>query len=278
MKYKILVDSGTELPVELKEDSRFKVIPLSLMVDDKMFVDNGQIDQKEFLRIMNESQNGPKSSCPSPDDYLREFDDESDTFVVTISSELSGSYNSAELTKSLYLDENESKKIEVVDSKTASVGQTLIALKIKELISEGHLFDDIVQKVKAFRSELKTKFVLENLDNLQKSGRLSNLKAFIANALNIKPIMAGTPDGLIAKLDQARGIKKALITMADIIERDVIRPQEKILAIAHCNCLERAQFIRDEILKRVPFKGHFIVETSGVSTMYANDGGIIVAY
>jgi DegV family protein with EDD domain len=248
------------------------------MVDDKVFVDNGEFDQKEFLKIMKESQNGPKSACPSPEDYLKEFDDESDTFVITISSELSGSYNSAELAKRLYLDEHSMKNIEVFDSKSASVGQTLIALKIRELISEGHLFDDIVQKIKTFRSEMKTKFVLESLDNLKKSGRLSHLKAFIANALNIKPIMGGTPEGTITKLDQARGIKKALISMANIIERDVIKPNEKILAIAHCNCIERANFIKDEILKRVPFKDYFIVDTAGVSTMYANEGGIIVAY
>ena len=65
MKYKILVDSCTDLPVEFRKDERFKIIPLSLMVDDKVFVDNGEFDQKEFLKIMKESQNGPKSACPS---------------------------------------------------------------------------------------------------------------------------------------------------------------------------------------------------------------------
>ncbi|TAH72922.1 MAG: DegV family protein [Anaerolineaceae bacterium] len=278
MEYKILVDSCTDLPKELKEDSSFKVIPLSLMVDDKVFVDNGEFNQKEFLRTMKESPNSPKSACPSPEDYMKEFSDEGDTYVVTLSSELSGSYNSAELAKRLYLEDNPNKKIEIIDSRSASVGQTLISMKIKELISEGHLFEDIVQKVNAFRSEMKTKFVLESLDNLRKNGRLSHLKAIVANVLNIKPIMGGTPEGTITKLDQARGITKALISMAKIIERDVIKPQERVLAIAHCNCLERAKFIKDEILKRVPFKDCFIVDTAGVSTMYANEGGIIVAY
>jgi fatty acid-binding protein DegV len=113
---------------------------------------------------------------------------------------------------------------------------------------------------------------------LKKSGRLSNIKALVANVLNIKPIMGATPEGTITKIDQARGIKKALIAMAKTIERDVIRPKERILGIAHCNCLERAQFFKEEILKLVPFKDCFIVDTAGVSTMYANEGGIIVAY
>lgn len=277
-KYKILVDSCTDLPKQLKEDQNIKIVPLSLMVDDKIFVDNEHFDQKEFLKVMKESPNSPKSACPSPDEYMKEFAGDEDTYVVTLSSELSGSYNSAVLAKRLFLEENPDKHIEVIDSRSASVGQTLIAMKIRELIQEGHIFEDIADKVKAFRTEMKTKFVLESLDILKKNGRLSGLKAIIANALNIKPVMGGTPDGTICKLDQARGINKALLTMANIIENDVINPSERILAISHCNCLERAQFIKEEILKRVPFKDCFIVDTAGVSTMYANEGGIITAY
>ena len=81
-------------------------------------------------------------------------------------------------------------------------------MKIKELISEGYSFRSIVEKVNAFRSDMKTKFVLESLDNLKKSGRLSNIKALVANVLNIKPIMGATPEGTITKIDQARGIKR----------------------------------------------------------------------
>ena len=277
MEYKIVVDSCTDLPKILKEDPAIKVVPLTLMVGDLVYMDNQEFDQKKFLQTMKASPSSPKSACPSPDDYLKEFNGGDNVFVVTISSELSGSYNSAELAKRLYLEENK-KDIEVINSRSASVGQTLIVMKIKELISEGYSFRSIVEKVNAFRSDMKTKFVLESLDNLKKSGRLSNIKALVANVLNIKPIMGATPEGTITKIDQARGIKKALIAMAKTIERDVIRPKERILGIAHCNCLERAQFFKEEILKLVPFKDCFIVDTAGVSTMYANEGGIIVAY
>ncbi|MDI9509326.1 MAG: DegV family protein [Clostridiales bacterium] len=277
MEYKIVVDSCTDLPKILKEDPAIKVVPLTLMVGDLVYMDNQEFDQKKFLQTMKASPSSPKSACPSPDDYLKEFNGGDNVFAVTISAELSGSYNSAELAKRLYLEENK-KDIEVINSRSASVGQTLIVMKIKELISEGYSFRSIVEKVNAFRSDMKTKFVLESLDNLKKSGRLSNIKALVANVLNIKPIMGATPEGTITKIDQARGIKKALIAMAKTIERDVIRPKERILGIAHCNCLERAQFFKEEILKLVPFKDCFIVDTAGVSTMYANEGGIIVAY
>jgi DegV family protein with EDD domain len=209
---------------------------------------------------------------------MKHFDYEGDIYVVTLSSPLSGSYNSAELAKKLYLEENPNKNIAVFDSHSASVGQTLIAMKIKELIETQHPFREIVEKVNTYRDSMKTKFVLESLETLRKNGRLTNLQAIIASALNIKPVMAATSEGNITKVDQARGINKALMLMAKCIEEDVIKPSERILGISHCNNRERAEFVKDEILKRIPFKDYFIVDTAGVSSLYANEGGIITAY
>jgi len=278
MSYRIIGDSCTDLPKFLKEDPHFKLIPLTLIVDDVPIEDNETFDQKDFLKRVKESPHSPKSACPSPQDYMKEFDHADDIYVVTLSSKLSGSYNSAVLAKQLYQEEHPDKNIEIIDSHSASVGQTLIAMKIKELIEMGHPFKTVAGKVNEFRDSLKTKFVLESLDTLRKNGRLTGLQAIICSALNIKPVMGATPEGTICKLDQARGIAKALMLMAKSIEQDVIKPQERILGIAHCNAYERALKVKDEILKRVPFKDCFIVDTAGVSTLYANEGGIIAAY
>lgn len=278
MSYRIIGDSCTDLPKELREDSHFKLVPLTLIVDDVSIVDDETFDQRDFLDRVKAYPHSPKSACPSPDDYMKHFDFDGDIYVVTLSAQLSGSYNSAMLAKKLYLEDHPDKKVEVIDSRSASVGQTLIAMKIKELKEAKHTFETVVQKVSAFRDGMMTKFVLESLDTLRKNGRLTSLQAIIASALNIKPVMSSTPEGAICKLDQARGIAKALILMAKTIEQDVIKPQERILGIAHCNNYERALYIKDEILKRVPFKDCFIVNTAGVSSMYANEGGIITAY
>jgi DegV family protein with EDD domain len=278
MSYRIIGDSCTDLPVKLKEDSHFKLVPLTLIVDDISITDDETFDQKNFIGLVKSCPRSPKSACPSPQDYIKYFDTEDDIYIITLSSQLSGSYNSAELAKKLYLEEHPRKKIEVIDSRSASVGQTLIAMKIKELADAGTPFEVIVEKVTTFREGLKTKFVLESLDTLRKNGRLSGLQAIIASALNIKPVMGATPEGTICKIDQARGIAKALMQMAKAIEQDVIKPQERILGISHFNNHERAEFIKNEIIKRIPFKDCFIVDTAGVSTMYANEGGIIAAY
>lgn len=278
MSYRIIGDSCTDLPKELKEDLHFKLVPLTLIVDNDSIVDDKSFNQVDFLEKVRLCPNSPKSACPSPEDYMNYFDFDGDIYIVTLSSQLSGSYNSAELAKKLYLEEHPEKKVEVIDSRSASVGQTLIAMKIKELIEQKLPFEMVVEKIHAFRDSLKTKFVLESLDTLRKNGRLSGLQAVICSALNIKPVMGATPEGTICKVDQARGIVKALVAMVKSIEEDVVKPSERILGIAHCNNYERALFVKEEIMKRIPFKDCFIVDTAGVSSMYANEGGIITAY
>ena len=278
MSYRIIGDSCTDLTKTLKENSNIKLVPLTLIVDDVSIVDDETFNQKEFLSAVKACPRSPKSACPSPEDYMNHFDCDSDVYVVTLSSQLSGSYNSAELAKKLYKEEHPDKNIEVFDSRGASVAQTLITQKLIELVEAKQSFDDIVKKITIYRDEIHVKFVLESLETLRKNGRLSNLQAFIASALNIKPVMGATPEGTICKVDQARGIVKALLQMIKSIEQDVIKPHEKTIGIAHCNCRERAEYFKSELLKRIPFKDCFIVDTAGVSTMYANEGGIIVAY
>lgn len=277
MSYKIIGDSCTDLPEKLKGDANIVIIPLSIQVEEETIVDDETFDQKTFLKKMKDSKECPKSSCPSPQAYMKEFDGAEDVYVVTLSSRLSGSYNSAELAKKLYLEEHPNRKIEVIDSKSASIGQTLIVMKIKELVEKGKNFLEISEAIRTFRDNLHTKFVLESLETLRKNGRLNNITAVICSALNIKPIM-GSDDGMIIKLDQARGVERALIKMVKYIEEDVKDAKKRILGIAHCNNYERAVFMKNEIIKRIPFKDVFIADTKGISSLYANDGGIIVAY
>lgn len=278
MSYKIIVDSCTDLTDNMRKDGHFHVVSLTLQVGEESIVDDITFDQARFLKLVSESPTAPKSSCPSPDAYMELFKGEEDIYVVTLSANLSGSFNSAEVARKLYLEENPHKNIEIFNSCSASVGQTLIALKIQEYAGRGMSFAEVTGLVHRFREGLSTKFVLENLDTLRKSGRLTGLKAIISSVLNIKPVMYGTSDGNINKLDQARGIQKALGVMVESVEKDVKNPEERIFAIAHCNNFIRAQYVKEEILKRVPFKDCIIVQTAGVSTMYAGDGGIIISY
>ena len=277
MSYKIIGDSCTDLTQSMKRDKRVCIVPLTLSVGGDTVVDDESFDQAAFLKKMRECSECPKSACPSPEAYMDAFEGADEIFVVTLSSHLSGSYNSAELAKMLYLEKHPNKKISVIDSRSAAAGQTLIALCILQAKEAGADFEETVGRAMKFRDEMKTKFVLENLDNLRKNGRLSNITAALCSVLNIKPVMCGV-EGVIEKLDQARGMTKALSKMAKYIEEDVVDAKNRIFAITHCNCRERAEFVRDMVMGRVPFRDSIIVEAAGVSSMYANDGGIVVAY
>lgn len=277
MSYKIIVDSCGELPEEYKNDSHFENVPLSIEIDDHHIVDDETFDQEDFLKRVAMSPNCPKSSCPSPERYMEAYDCEADhVYAVTLSGSLSGSYNSAVLGKNLYHEEYGDKKIHVFDSCSASVGETLLAMKIEECEKKGMSFEETIEAVESYKAEQNTYFVLETLEVLRKNGRLSNLKAFVANALNIKPYMGATPEGQIIQLGQSRGMNRALKNMIECFVEELKNPQDKIVAISHCNCLARAQMVKEEILKRVNVKKIFVIDTQGISSMYASDGGIIL--
>ena len=274
MKYKIIVDSCGELTPEMKQDERFASAALTLEVGADTIVDDDSFDQADFLRKVAAYPECPKSACPSPEVYQRGFEaDAEHLYAVTLSAELSGSYNSAELGKSLTLEEHPDKKIHVFNSKSASIGETLIALKIQECEEAGMEFEQVVETVDAYIESQHTYFVLENLETLRKNGRLSRVKALVASALKVKPVMGATPEGTICQLDQARGINKVV----DYVKEGENNSSDKILAISHCNCPERAQMVKEALLERMQVKDVIILDTAGVSSMYANDGGIIVA-
>ena len=134
----------------------------------------------------------------------------------------------------------------------------------------------MVKRALEFRDRMHTYFVLETLDTLRKNGRLSGLQAFFATALNIKPVM-GADKGTIIKLDQARGINKGLQRMCDIAVQEAGDSADKVAVIAHCNNAQRADYVKAELAKRAKFKEIVITETAGVATVYAGDGGIVLA-
>lgn len=279
MNYKIVVDSCCELPEKYKNDPRFQRVPLGLEVGDWHIPDDENFDQALFLKKVAECPACPKSSCPSPETYRSSFEGEAEhIYVVTLSANLSGSYNSAMLGKALFEEKHEGeKKIHVVDSRSASCGETQIALKAMELEEQGLDFDTIVKTLEAFRDEMNTFFVLDNLETLRKNGRLTGVKALVASSLNIKPVMGATPEGTIIQLGQAIGLKKALTKMSEMVISGTIDTAEKCLLISHCNNLEKAEKVRDMILAKAKFKTSLILDTAGISSMYANDGGIIIA-
>jgi len=278
MLYKIIGDSCMDLTEELKLDPHFQMIPLTLQIGDYKVTDDETFNQKEFLAKVKASPECPKTACPSPESFKEAFEGEAEyIFVVTLSNHLSGCYNSAALAKRLYEEENgtDGKKIAVIDSLSASAGELNIALFIRDLCEKGLPFEEICRQTEAYRDSMNTYFVIETLDFLKKNGRLTGLTAFIASALNIKPVM-GADSGTIIKRDQARGMTRALDRMAEIACKEGGDTASKRLVIAHCNNPERAEHVKEIMCKGANFREVVITNTAGVATVYAGDGGIIM--
>lgn len=278
----ILADSCCDLSPELLKKTQAKIAPLTITIDDTHYVDDGTVDIPPYLAAMKASKNPVRSACPSPDLYAEGIRaTEGDCFIVTLSAKLSGSHNAASLGVQLVQEDMPEKKVHVFDSESASAGETYIALMIHDLIAAGKSFEQIVELVEEKIRSMHTLFVLDSLDNLVKNGRISRTVALLANVLSIRLLMSDDGHGAIKNISKARGIKGALGQMVETCRKHTegLAAASQRLVISYCNCPERARQVRDMIREKCPAIGEIILTpTSALSSMYANDGGIVIAY
>ena len=278
MSFKIVVDSCCDLTAQMRREPCFVKVPLSIHSNGSIFVDDDTLDQADLLWAMKQSEDAPSTACPSPQAYLDAFQgDAEDIYVVTLSALLSGSHNSAEQARVLLEEEHPEKNIHVFNSCSASSGEVLAALKIQELAAAGMPFKRVVREVEQFIYQMQTLFVLESLENLRKNGRLTKVQAMITGALRIKLLMGATPEGEICKLGQALSMKQALSRLVDRIAADPAH-KGRTIAICHCNCLDRAFQVKQQIEANCQAENILILEAGGITTVYANAGGIVAAY
>ena len=280
MSYKIVVDSCCDLTPEKKADSHFQIIPLTLEVGGKTYVDDETFNQKEYLAAVAASPECAHTACPSPGLYEKAYEGEEDmVFVVTLSQHLSGSYGSAVLGKKIFEEEHPGyiKQIHVFSSDSACVGESLVAFEIQRLCEAGLSFSEIVDQAGQYIYDMKTYFVLEDMDPLKKNGRLTGLAALVVTALNIRPIMAGD-HGVIVRVGQSRGNERALNAMIKHAVENGTGFENKTLGITHVNCPEKAEWVSRLIQSKVKFRDVYITDSAGVATTYAGDQGIVLCF
>jgi len=280
LHYKILTDSCCDIPEEIQ--SWITRIPLYVTLGEKTLVDDGSWEPSVLLDEIAKSKAGPKSACPPPGVFTEYYaGPEQDVYLVTVSKEISGTYNSALQGAKLYQEENPGKNIHVFNSKTACAGQVLICEKVKELAESGLPFAEVVTQTEAFIEKANTMFVLEDLEILRKSGRMSALQSVITGKLKIKLVMGGTPEGTIAKITQALSVTQALNKMVAIISEKAKKASAgKIpkLVISHCFARERAEYVKTKVKATCDVAETIICKSGGIGTMYANKGGIVVSF
>lgn len=277
MNFKIIVDSCCDMTSELKKRIRATVIPLTINLGEKHFIDDETLNLETFLEKMKNCKSKIGTSAPSPLTYQEAYEGAHTSFAVTLSGNLSSSYSSANLGKNLLEPENR-ENVHVFDSKSASAGEILVALKIKELIDEGLKKLDIITHVENFINGMKTYFVLDNIDNLLNNGRLNKTIGKLITTLNIKPVMGSDENGDIALFSHARGEKQIIEKLTNTIKKSGKETEGERIVITHCENLPLAQKLMNSIKKNYKFKEILIVPMRGLSSVYANYKGIIIAF
>jgi DegV family protein with EDD domain len=274
----IVADSCCDLPEDLRNDPRIRLVPFSITLDGQQYIDDDTLDVKQFVQKMAACPTPPRSSCPSPHDFQEKFLGVTEIFVTTISSQLSHSYKSAMLAASMAKEDEPSLKIHVFDSRSASAAETLVCLHLLELMEQELDYSEIVAAGETFIAAMETRFLLETLEHLAKNGRLKPVLAKLADILAIKPIMGANPAGEIQAIEKVKGYQRALQRLGALVAEGCQQQEKKKLVIAHCNCLERVRPLGASIQSSCPDVKVHIVDTAGLSSTYADDGGIVIAY
>lgn len=277
MKYKIICDSSANLlPGMFREEENisFANVPLSIFIGDKEYRDDGTADIKDMMDKISNTNLKATSSCPSPSEYLATMTGADYYIVITISSKLSGSYNSA------YLAKNSAENpdhVFVLDSLLTAGAMELMAEEARKLIHQGLPFDEICTKLTEYRKTVNLLFVLDKFDNLIKMGRVSKVVGFIAEKFKIKPLCCGE-NGEIKIREKVRTIQGVLKRL--VINIGMICPDQKgrTCVITHTDAQKSANYLKEEIQKSYSFENIIIRDNQALCSFYAMDGGVIVSF
>ena len=278
MTWKIVADSGCDYRTieDLAVDTLFESVPLTIQVGNEIFIDNAQLNIDNMMEKMYTTSSASKSACPSPDDYMKAFIGASNIFVVTITGTLSGSYNSAQVAKRLYLEDHPDVNIHIIDTLSAGGENDLIIKKLNLLIGQGLSYEEVIKEITAYQAKTKLLFVLSKVDNLVKNGRLSKLFGAVVGLLNIRMVGEASQDGKLELLQKARGAKKSLIAAFDeLIKAGYTGGQ---IIIAHRNNPKFCQQFSEMVRERFPQAVIEVIPTSGLCSFYAEENGLLMGY
>lgn len=279
MPIQLIADSCCDVTPAMKRLLGLSIASLNITVGEEHYRDDESLNTLALIAKMKACKTPPTTACPTPEEYAALMHQERESFVITLSSKLSGSYNAACVGRQLALEENPDLRIHVFDSESAAAGETRIALFLRDLIDAGMDFDSIVEKTTAFIATMKTHFVLEDLSHLVKNGRISKAAGLLGTMLSIRPIMGENGHGEIIPLEKVRGTANAMRRLVEIVASETSQAAGLTLVLSYCNCLERAQELKKMFLSQCSaIKEVIMVPTNGISTVYADDGGIVVAF
>ena len=270
----ILIVSDSSSNVFTMEGCNYTTVPMKVNAGDREFIDTPELDLADMVETLKNHKGKSGSSCPNVQDWLDAFGDAEAIFVLTISRNLSGSYNSACQAAELYLESHPDGKIFVFDTLTAGPQQIMLAEKLRELIAEGLDFDTIREKAVEYHKNTHILFCLESLTNLARNGRVNPAVAKIAGVLGMR-VVGDAKGGFITPVHKPRGHKKAMQTLVSMMEERGLY-DGALVRIAHCFGQQQAEDLKAAVLEKFPGCRFIIESTTALCSFYAEAGGLMI--
>lgn len=271
---KIVADSSANL-LSL-EKIPFAVAPLKVIAGEREFVDGADLNVEDMIGWFNTYKGKSKTSCPNPADWLETFSDAQEVFCVTITSGLSGSYNSACIAKQMYEEKYPGRKVRVIDSLSAGPELVLLIEKLEEWIDQGLSYHEICERIDSYQQTTGLYFMLESLKNFAANGRVSPAVAKIAGVLGLRIVGKASEEGTLAPTNKCRGQEKSLIAIFENLKKAALSKGK--VRIAHCRNEDAALQLKAMIHNELPKVDVQIHSCRGLCSYYAEKGGMLVGF
>ncbi|PLS16991.1 DegV family protein [Bacillus sp. M6-12] len=273
---KIITDSSADLPEELMKQYDITSVPLTVTVGGQDYAEKVDLSPKEFFTKMFSTDELPKTSQPSPASFAEafsKFGKDTELLCLTISSGLSGTYQSACLGKEL-----SNTNVTVFDTLAGSLGHGLQIIRAAELAAQGYTMEEIVADLTQYREKMNILVLLDTLENIVKGGRLSKFQGSLAKILNIKVILERVDGGKVEILEKIRGKKRFQKRVLEIIQERGNNFSQTIFGITHTGNLEDAEAVKQELIDKFHPKEVIVNYMGATMGTYAGKNGMIISF
>lgn len=274
MEFKIVTDSSAD--IKSLDDIDFSSAPLKIITDNKEYVDDSELDVIGMITELKKYKGRSHTSCPNSQEYIDAFGDSENVFCITITRNLSGSYNAANAAAKMYLEEHPDRHVYVIDSLSAGAELTLIIEKLRELILAGNDFETVKREIIDYNNHTRLIFALESMNNLANNGRVSPLVAKMASVLGIRAIGRASDEGTLEMICKSRGPENAAKDILANMIGDGYKGDR--VKIHHANNPASAELLRKKILEKFPNAQIEIGATGGLCSFYAEQGGLMIGF
>ena len=273
-KIKIVSDSSSDLL--MLDNIEFASSPMKIITAKREFVDDENLNVDEMANFFNQYKERSQTSCPNPADWLDAFGDADDIICVTITSALSGSYNSACTAKELYETENEGKRVFVLDTLSAGPEITLVVKKLEELVKSGIAYEKICEKIQEHTKRTGLVFMLKSLKNFAANGRVSPIVAKLVGFAGICIVGKASDEGTLEPTHKCRGENRSLETLINDLKELGLKTGK--VSIGHCQNEGAATKLKQMIESTFEKAQVEIHKLRGLCSFYAEKGGLLVGF